>query len=1360
MQFYPENPHVKVHPLQGTGELRYVLSCPQTHIAKKDFTIKYAFAGKWNVASQALKTRIRDILVQVLDVSCFDVKPIASKWIISVPLKVLANPGLLPNQGNIEIPLVIKLSKKDTPTSQGFQLKCYQTMSMDTKINGDSTEFVGESYLDLPEHESPEDSDDPELAAAQTVKMSSVSKMMAAIMPELVLPGEPVPAEDVPPVATKAETKPLSSLAATSRIPGIPSAMLKKFATPDTTTPGLESEKTSEALSSKALLETVIPESGSEKTSASSTPKSSSSRHGTVIIPLGNASPLPSVKAAAAYPGSSPATSKTTSPLPSIPSKSAPISPTSSHTTATSTAKASTSSGAISTIGIVPASTQTKSIPSGIPDDLLLPDTNAGDLVIATPPAPVVETENKPPEVYSGIMAIDFGTTNSVVVVRDPRYAAEEIKADLSREQWQTLIQWLNSWVIQHLSVLAPNEQDLFVEEITRYVPEMDISPCGSLSVDLWEDLQHITPDVKIKFLSEMLANFSTFDSENNNPKILKDLTSEVMSGLERSVYSKTLESQRYFILELDENAGPGPISSALQIVSAPISKDQEELYHQTQIEMGVRVHLLMRSAALREADIRQFVMTIKRYFGQEQKITLVPAESDGTLVQFDPDILCRLAYQTLIQRSLRDIKNRSLIGELKYADAIRTIVATFPTTYPASLRRKLRDMMNELEVQDIDTRFDEGTASALYYIWRDVCADPVCGMHGIMARCRQDRHGRSYQNLLLYDLGGGTTDIALLQLVYEELPIFEPLDKTKSEGGRYFRITPKLLGATGHRYIGGDLITLWLLRLVKAKIVDRLFSLMKEHHVHPPAGSAIATVLTNLPDEFCDNDGNYRCPTLLHWARQPHSNLRRYEQINNQILNPIIPTKFAEENANTANFFILWDITEAAKKQLGTPISTYAGSGLGSEWPTEITLDAAQLEKMILSLHPWLEKCPDINRDDWKITISQHELSVCAEQPVFDSINLSINLAKARLKVGDYTDRIDRLIFSGLSCNLQVVQTQAKKLFQKTEGLFDFSLANVFFEPELAKTSVAMGACIGRYLESVRLDPTHEKTRQMLREGYDQVELVVENLFTNLACKLVYDSLVAMVAIFDHGQELNQRSFIDGKPVARTTMDDLRPVQEKFWVYRVDFEGAQPQYLGLINSEAVAYKNGFDDFRKFREQYLVGFEADAELYIRAFFLPRGPKNIIALSYLEDKSFQLPGRPFLQEDNYGYCILQKAVSSQELFNRRVIIPANTKMVDTIEYPDGSRYRCALSQALPMREMYDFYIENRTEENEPHLLSHFHLDEVEVEEVTLACDETGRVVLLLAKIYDIKIWAEIDYVPQKVDAQYDPFCGEH
>ena len=96
------------------------------------------------------------------------------------------------------------------------------------------------------------------------------------------------------------------------------------------------------------------------------------------------------------------------------------------------------------------------------------------------------------------------------------------------------------------------------------------------------------------------------------------------------------------------------------------------------------------------------------------------------------------------------------------------------------------------------------------------------------------------------------------------------------------------------------------------------------------------------------------------------------------------------------------------------------------------------------------------------------------------------------------------------------------------------------------------------------------------------------------------------------------------------------------------------------------------------------------------------------------------------------------------------------MKNTLEYPDGTKHRCVISESLPIREMYDFYIEGSESQKEPTLIAHFHLKDEDVEEIAIACDETGKVVLLLSIVYDIKIWADIDYVPQKIDPRYDPF----
>ncbi len=960
---------------------------------------------------------------------------------------------------------------------------------------------------------------------------------------------------------------------------------------------------------------------------------------------------------------------------------------------------------------------------------------------------------------YCGIICIDFGTTNSVVVVRDPHFAAEEIKEELGQEQWETLRLWVSSWLIKHLSAGSPDEADLFVEEITRYLPQIDIPPCGSSSEKISTKLTQMNDSMRQQFVEETISALSNLDPQEVPPEILVDLGGEVLKGFESSIYSKNLDNQRYFVLELDENAGAGPIASAIQIISAPHSEDKQK--QDTKIEMGLRVSLLMRSATMGDADIKQFSLAIKRYFGRNEAVDLVPSEAiSGGEVAFTPDNLCFLAYKSLIQRSLQDIQSRAEKNEFQSAEIPGLVVATFPTTYPASLRRKLRDLLKELDLIEVDTRFDEGSASLIYYVWREVCADPICGMHGLMARCRQDRHGRPYQNILLYDLGGGTTDIALIQLIYEILPVFEPIDKTASKGGCYFRITPRLLGSTGHRYIGGDLVTLWLFRFVKTKLADVLLTLLSEKEIDPPVYSPLTQIVNNLEANFLKDD-QYRKESLLDWTYSPIQNIRQYDILNENTIDKLIPTRFQDNPAHMPIFFTLWHLTEEAKKYLGTPVSCYPGSGLGQEWPEKFIFNSEQLWGLLIAVHPWLEEEAELKIQDIQMCLTQEEMNRFAKGPIVDSLTLALNLAQARLQVEDSTDKLDRLILSGFSCNMKTVQEETRTIFtEKTENLFRFSLSNVSFERDLAKTSVALGACIGRYLESVRLHPEDERTRQMLREGYDQVEMVVENLFTYLTCRLVYDSLVAMVTMFNYGQELNKRSYLDGKAVARTSMNDLRPVQEKFWVYRVDFDGAEPLYLGVVDAEAVTMDYGIEDFRKFREDYKVGFETDVELFVRAFFIPKGPKNILARDFMETQVSGYPVEKMITKKKDGKVYLSHSISSQELFNRKVVIAKETEMIDTIEYPDGSRYRCVISPSLPIREIYDFYLEALEEEQEPGLIGHFHLWEQTPEEAYLACDENGRIILLFSVIYDIKIWADIDYVPQRIDVQYDPFCGLH
>ncbi|PLZ41352.1 hypothetical protein CBP27_05540, partial [Fischerella thermalis WC542] len=76
----------------------------------------------------------------------------------------------------------------------------------------------------------------------------------------------------------------------------------------------------------------------------------------------------------------------------------------------------------------------------------------------------------------------------------------------------------------------------------------------------------------------------------------------------------------------------------------------------------------------------------------------------------------------------------------------------------------------------------------------------------------------------MVLDIGGGTTDLALIRLSLEEINPFEP-GEDRGDGGRYYKLTPKLLGSSGHLQLGGELITLRLFLLLKAAIADCLLT-------------------------------------------------------------------------------------------------------------------------------------------------------------------------------------------------------------------------------------------------------------------------------------------------------------------------------------------------------------------------------------------------------------------------------------------------------------------------------------------------------------------------------------------------------
>ena len=112
---------------------------------------------------------------------------------------------------------------------------------------------------------------------------------------------------------------------------------------------------------------------------------------------------------------------------------------------------------------------------------------------------------------------------------------------------------------------------------------------------------------------------------------------------------------------------------------------------------------------------------------------------------------------------------------------------------------------------ENIPLMIDEASAASIFHVYKDFVKH---GQHSSSALSIPTR----FAAMLLYDCGGGTTDIALVKATGIVVPDEE------SEKDRY-RLKIDVLGRTGHRTFGGDNMTISVLRLLKARIAESLKS-------------------------------------------------------------------------------------------------------------------------------------------------------------------------------------------------------------------------------------------------------------------------------------------------------------------------------------------------------------------------------------------------------------------------------------------------------------------------------------------------------------------------------------------------------
>jgi hypothetical protein len=171
-------------------------------------------------------------------------------------------------------------------------------------------------------------------------------------------------------------------------------------------------------------------------------------------------------------------------------------------------------------------------------------------------------------------------------------------------------------------------------------------------------------------------------------------------------------------------------------------------------------------------------------------------------------------------------------------------LAITYPSTYSSTEIRRLRDAVarginrslcetwHDFEPQWVDDTIpcmlDEATAAAFFFLYRDFFFFRPTGQ--LAGFSYLQRHG---VNVLVFDCGGATTDVALVHAWAERSPSYaerraadqqpSEADDSAGAGKRPWFVGLNVLGRTGLRRFGGDDITMAVFRVLKAELASKL---------------------------------------------------------------------------------------------------------------------------------------------------------------------------------------------------------------------------------------------------------------------------------------------------------------------------------------------------------------------------------------------------------------------------------------------------------------------------------------------------------------------------------------------------------
>jgi hypothetical protein len=804
---------------------------------------------------------------------------------------------------------------------------------------------------------------------------------------------------------------------------------------------------------------------------------------------------------------------------------------------------------------------------------------------------------------YPGWFAIDFGTSNSTVTLYDPKVIVTP--DSLPTEQEIRLRDRLAAWINQRPVENVPGiSRDAWEQEWQRFLTQLISNSDLTPEQDSYKSTSTIVNKIPPLLGEQLFLGVSSTDLLEAIRQVEIGLSKRL--GWFRRTASKRLnqiyhevfrvpplEWQSLIPVELDKDRRLNEITSELEVVSLKPALPEDDP-EKVKVILGekARQHRLNAIGNGEEFEGR-FLHSPKRYFGQERSFQVTLNGQQDTI---EVNKLLQAAYAELIE--LTEEYRQRHPGKCSEGKFYRAVV-TYPTIASPFIRREIENLVKKLEIEDVQMAYDEAISVAIFFLWREFGGDLNVGIESFKTRCRYDGD-KWWQNVLVLDIGGGTTDVALIRLTLQEINPFEP-GEDRGDGGRYYKLTPKLLGSSGHLQLGGELITLRLFLLLKAAIADCVLTAVTEKRL---AKDILKVQLEELSDRFLYN-GTFQSGSLLACVDKEIREGDAYKDALNTA-EKVLPTRWKNSASRVQTFYTLWEQAENAKIRLGQKQSQETPN------PTFV-LDGQKISELLLQNDIQL---PNEVIDTLSVTLTVEQFERAVSPVIQEAVGIAKGLIENALltKSSHWQDtqtdkeQVDWLILSGKTCNLELVERELYRVFSQS-NYFVWNEERVTFEPEYTKLATSAGACFAEKLRQLGFSP--KESKELLRRGANQLYIDVKNLFYFLPCSFKREVIGGSLdPIFQAGQELYQLSSIDAIAKYRSSWQGMQLTNN---IIRQDFENIKPQLWGSYNGDALMKKLGIHE-DEFRNQIKVQFEINQKLDIDLLLCRGNPYYLISVN--------------------------------------------------------------------------------------------------------------------------------------------------